>query len=282
MHLSEGPDSRDPDALDATPAGPAVKAFSEGAGVGEGGLTARVRRAIVFSMNLSDSWTAGQSQIVRVSAAEAVFQAIRTAIEDGELRVGTKLSSETALAAQYGVSRSVIREALRSCTALGLTETLTGKGTFVISARVSSDLVLGHYSARSLMEARPHIEVPAAEFAATRRRPEQLEEMRGILELMAEEDDPQIWVNLDAAFHGAIARASGNGVFERVVNDIRDAMVNQSETINLITGRARQSDHEHQEILAAITRGSSADAGHAMAIHLSAVDTALSLIMGEK
>ncbi|MGN5734925.1 FadR/GntR family transcriptional regulator [Arthrobacter psychrochitiniphilus] len=233
-------------------------------------------------MNLSDSWTAGQSQIVRVSAAEAVFKAIRTAIEDGELRVGTKLSSETALAAQYGVSRSVIREALRSCTALGLTETLTGKGTFVISARVSGDLVLGHYSARSLMEARPHIEVPAAEFAATRRSAEQLEEMRGILELMAEEDDPQVWVNLDAAFHGVIARASGNGVFERVVNDIRDAMVNQSETINLITGRARQSDHEHQEILAAITRGSSADAGHAMAIHLSAVDTALSLIMGEK
>ncbi|WP_038470877.1 FadR/GntR family transcriptional regulator [Arthrobacter sp. PAMC 25486] len=233
-------------------------------------------------MNLSGNWTAGQSQIVRVSAAEAVFQAIRSASEDGQLKVGTKLSSETALAAQYGVSRSVIREALRSCTALGLTETQTGKGTFVIASRASSDLVLGPFSARNLMEARPHIEVPAAEFAATRRSTEQLEEMRGILALMAEEDDPEIWVSLDATFHAAIARASGNGVFESVVNDIRDALVNQSETINLITGRARQSDMEHQHILDAIVRGSTHDAGLAMATHLSAVDTALSLIMGEK
>ncbi|MBP2411831.1 DNA-binding FadR family transcriptional regulator [Arthrobacter stackebrandtii] len=232
-------------------------------------------------MNLSDNWTAGQQQIVRVSAAEAVFQAIRAAIENGQLQVGAKLSSETALASQYGVSRSVIREALRSCTALGLTETQTGKGTFVIANRASSDLVLGDFSARSLMEARPHIEVPAAEFAATRRTAEQLEEMRGILDLMAEEDDPQIWVNLDAAFHAAIARASGNGVFESVVNDIRDAMASQSETINLITGRARQSNLEHQKILDAITRGATADAGRAMSVHLSAVDTALGLIMGE-
>lgn len=237
-------------------------------------------RVIVFIMNLSDSWTAGQSQIVRVSAAEAVFQAIRSAIEGGQLTVGTKLSSETALAAQYGVSRSVVREALRSCTALGLTETQTGKGTFVIASRASSDLVLGQFSARSLMEARPHIEVPAAEFAATRRSTEQLEEMRGILTLMAEEDDPEIWVNLDAAFHGAIARASGNGVFESVVKDIRGAMVNQSETINLITGRTRQSDAEHLVILDAIQRSNTRDAGLAMATHLSAVDTALSQIMG--
>ncbi len=233
-------------------------------------------------MNLSDNWTAGQQQIVRVSAAEAVFQSIRAAIEAGQLQIGTKLSSETALAGQYGVSRSVIREALRSCTALGLTETQTGKGTFVIASRTSNDLVLGEFSARSLMEARPHIEVPAAEFAASRRTTEQLEEMRGILELMAEEDDPQIWGTLDAAFHAAIARASGNGVFESVVNNIRDAMASQSETINLITGRARQSNLEHQKILDAITRGATADAGRAMSVHLSAVDTALGLIMGEK
>lgn len=233
-------------------------------------------------MNLSDSWTAGQAPIQRVSAAEAVFKAIRAAIEDGKLPIGSKLSSETALAAQYGVSRSVIREALRSCTALGLTETQTGRGTFVIAARASNDLVLGQFSARSLMEARPHIEVPAAEFAATRRTAEQLEELRVILVEMSNEDDPEIWVSLDASFHAAIARASGNGVFQSVVSDIRGAMVNQSETINLITGRTRQSDVEHLIIYDAIERRNAKDAGLAMATHLSAVDTALQQIMGEK
>lgn len=232
-------------------------------------------------MNLSDSWTAGQHQIVRVSAAEAVFKAVRDAIEDGQLAVGTKLSSETALAQRYGVSRSVVREALRSCTALGLTATQTGKGTFVIANRAPGDLFLGQFSARSLMEARPHIEVPAAELAATRRTEEQLEQMRGIIEDMAGEDDPEIWVSLDGSFHAAIATASGNGVFERVVHDIRDAMVNQSETINLITGRRLKSDHEHRLILDAIARGNAGEAGRAMAVHLNAVDAALTLIIGD-
>ena len=52
------------------------------------------------------------------------------------------------LAQQYGVSRSVVREALRSCASLGLTETRTGKGTFVVADRVGGDLALGQYSAR--------------------------------------------------------------------------------------------------------------------------------------
>ncbi|MDJ0317351.1 FadR/GntR family transcriptional regulator [Arthrobacter antibioticus] len=231
-------------------------------------------------MNLSDSWTAAQSQIVRVSAAEAVFKALRTAIEDGALPVGAKLSSEAALAAQYGVSRSVIREALRSCTALGLTATQTGKGTFVIASQASRDLVLGKFSASSLVEARPHIEVPAAELAASRRTEHQLAEMRGIVEAMAEEEDPEAWVRLDSNFHAAIAMASGNDVFERVVNDIREAMAMASETINLITGRAHQSDLEHRAIVDAIDSGNSAAAGQAMADHLSAAHSALSTIMG--
>ncbi|GAA4657247.1 FadR/GntR family transcriptional regulator [Arthrobacter cryoconiti] len=232
-------------------------------------------------MNLSDNWTAGQAQIVRVSAAEAVFTSIRTAIESGELAVGSKLSSEIALAAQYGVSRSVVREALRSCTALGLTATQTGKGSFVLANRAVGDLVLGRFSARSLMEARPHIEVPAAEMAAARRTDAQLEQMLGIVRTMEQEDDPEMWVGLDASFHAAIAAASGNGVFEQVVTDIRDAMVNQSETINLITGRQSQSDAEHRLILDAIIRADSVGAGRAMTEHLAKVETALTLIMGE-
>ena len=231
-------------------------------------------------MNLSDSRTTGPQPIVRVSAAEAVFKAIRDAIESGELPVGHKLSSESVLAGKFAVSRSVVREALRSCAALGLTETHTGKGTFVIAGKAGSDLVLGTFSARSLMEARPHIEIPAAELAAARATAGQLEELRGIIEAMEDEDDPEMWVALDASFHATIARASGNGVFERVVNDIRDAMVNQSETINLITGRQHPSHAEHREILAAIETGDSAAAGKAMAGHLAAVDEALTKILG--
>nr|WP_234865657.1 FadR/GntR family transcriptional regulator [Sinomonas albida] len=218
----------------------------------------------------------GHRPIARLSAAEAVLAELRSDIESGRAPVGAKLPSEAALAARYAVSRSVVREALRSCAALGLTETHTGKGTFVVSGRVSGDLVLGRYSARDLTEARPHIEVPAAGLAATRRSEEDLATLKGIVADMALEDDPAAWVALDATFHCLIARASGNKVFETVVSDLREALANQSETLNLVADdRQHASDLEHRRILTAIEAGSAELASEAMAEHLKAVDVAL-------
>lgn len=235
-------------------------------------------RDIFLTVNLSDSWTAGQ-QIVRVSAAEAVFSSLRKAIEAGRLPVGTRLSSEATLAQQYGVSRSVVREALRSCASLGLTETRTGKGTFVISDYVGGDLALGQYSARELTEARPHIEVPAAGLAAQRRSEDEVQLLRDIVAAMDREEDPEAWVALDATFHAAIARMSGNRVFEKVVSDIRDAMAYQSETLNMVAGRQADSDTEHREILDAIEAASPEQASAAMRRHLAAVDAALDRVL---
>lgn len=235
----------------------------------------------IESVNLSDSRTAGQpAPLARLSAAEAVFNAIRKDVESGVLAVGTKLNSEAGLSQQYGVSRSVIREALRSCTALGLTVTKTGKGTFVVADKVANDLTLGQYSARDLTEARPHIEVPAAALAAQRRTDEELDTLRDIVAAMAAETDPEAWVALDSSFHAAIARASGNRVFASVVADIRDALTHQSETLNMMADRQHASDTEHQRILDAIAAGSGEDAGKAMADHLQAVDQALDSILG--
>jgi len=233
-------------------------------------------------VNLSDSRTAGQPSalpLARLSAAEAVFSTIREDIESGRMGVGSKLSSEATLSQQYGVSRSVIREALRSCTALGLTVTKTGKGTFVVANKVANDLTLGQYSARDLTEARPHIEVPAAGLAAERRSEEELETLRHIVAAMATETDPESWVALDSNFHAAIARASGNKVFASVVTDIRGALAHQSETLNMVADRQHASDVEHQEILAAIEAGSPEKARAAMAHHLDAVGIALDSIL---
>jgi GntR family transcriptional regulator, transcriptional repressor for pyruvate dehydrogenase complex len=231
-------------------------------------------------VNLSDSRTAGQpAPLARLSAAEAVFNAIRQDIESGVVPVGSKLSSEATLSQQYGVSRSVIREALRSCTALGLTVTKTGKGTFVVADKVANDLTLGQYSARDLTEARPHIEVPAAGLAAERRSDGELETLRHIVAAMATETDPESWVALDSSFHAAIARASGNKVFASVVADIREALAHQSETLNMVADRQHASDIEHQDILAAIEAGSPEAASKAMAHHLHAVGLALESIL---
>ncbi len=226
-------------------------------------------------MNLSDSWTAGQHPIDRTSASEAVFVSLRSAIEAGDLPVGAKLSSEAALGARFGVSRSVIREALRSCAALGLTRTETGRGTFVIAEQATADLVLGSFSSTDLLEARPHIEGPVARLAAERRTSADLERLESLMEAMRTEDDAGAWVELDTTFHLAIAGAGGNGVFIKVIADIRDAMGRQSETVNLVSGRRRASEAEHQQIVAAIEARDPTAAESAMQHHLGAVHGAV-------
>lgn len=229
--------------------------------------------------DLLDSWTARQERVVRVGAAEAVFASLRGAIEAGEIPVGTRLDSEATLAKQYGVSRTMVREALRSCTALGLTTTHTGKGTFVIADKVAQDLKLGKYSASALVEARPHVEVPAAGLAALRRTNEDLEALREILREMSEAENLQQWVQLNTEFHVTIARSSGNGVFESFLSDIVEAMANQSNTLNLVADRRKESGDEHARIFDAIERGSAEDASQAMTMHLHGVECALGTII---
>lgn len=222
-------------------------------------------------MSLSDSWAVRQPTVTRLSAAEAVFEDIRDAIVSGQIAVGDKLPAESALATRHGVSRSVIREALRSCTALGLTETKTGRGTFVVRDRVTGDLDIGNYEARELMEARPHVEIPSAGWAAERRTDDDLAVLEGLTNEMRSEDDHQAWVLLDGQFHTAIARASKNRVFEAIIVDIRGALTRQSETLNLVAHRQQKSNVEHDLIVAGIRSGNYQEAADAMAAHLDAV-----------
>src|SRR5699024_12252753 len=125
-------------------------------------------------MNLSDSWTPRQPVLSRTSAAVEVFNSIRQGIESGEIPIGSKLGSEASLAASFGLSRSVIRQALRSSATLGLTKTETGRGTVVISATPANDVLLGHHSSSDIHDARPHLEVHPAGLAPPRRGTEDL------------------------------------------------------------------------------------------------------------
>lgn len=233
------------------------------------------------AMTLSDSWARKQPSTVRVGAAEAVLSDLRAAIEGGELAVGERLPSEAALAAKFGVSRSVVREALRSTTTLGLTETHTGKGTFVVASEVAANPTFGAYTVDALREARPHIEVPAAALAAVRRTDEQADSLRRLFDTMLAEPDPKTWVRLDAEFHLLIAEASGNDVFAAVIAQIRDALAGQSEMVNVLPDRRQRSDIEHRSIVEAIVDGSADDASEAMRRHLQHVQNALGRLRGD-
>ncbi|GAB2550837.1 FadR/GntR family transcriptional regulator [Leucobacter ruminantium] len=227
-------------------------------------------------------WFAVRRALPRVNAAEAILADIQEGIREGSLGVGSRLPSETSLAEHYGVSRPVVREALRSAQALGLTRTRSGSGTYVVSDTLRPPQRFGNYTTRDLMEARPAIEVPAAGLAAARRSEEQAAELLDICVSMEHEFQAQAWVRLDSLFHARIAAASGNAVFSSVVADTREALSQQSEIINLVAHRREPSNVEHREIAEAILAEDPDRASRAMQAHLDYVEAVVRpLIEGE-
>jgi DNA-binding FadR family transcriptional regulator len=234
-------------------------------------------------MNLSDSQTAGQGVPRRVSAMEAVLAHLRRLIESGEYAVGGKLPSEAALSREFEVSRSVVREALRGLQALGMTESKTGKGTFVTAIGPAEHPTFGPYSARDLIEVRRHVEIPVAGYAALRRSQDDLDLLAHLVDRMDAETDNTAWVALDSLFHITIAQSSGNPVFGKVIEEIRDALARQSAFLNQLGGRRRRSNVEHREIVTAIAVGSESAAVSAMTGHLRHVEDALtSIVNGDR
>ncbi|OZM72093.1 GntR family transcriptional regulator [Amycolatopsis antarctica] len=210
---------------------------------------------------------------------EVVLAGLRSAIERRQFAVGDKLPSEAALSAEFEVSRSVIREALRGLQALGLTVSHPGKGTFVAAGGPAQNPVFGDYPTRDLLEVRRHVEIPVAGYAAIRRTSDDLDVLERLLHRMAGETDDTAWVALDTLFHITVAQASGNPVFGKVIAEIRDALSRQSAFLNQLGDRREQSNVEHHDIVAAIADRNEDAAVGAMNTHLTKVERTLTTIV---
>ncbi|WP_298284771.1 FadR/GntR family transcriptional regulator [Acidocella sp.] len=230
-------------------------------------------------MNDVTAWLSNAHPVDKKNAAETVFDDIRSAITSGRLAVGARLPAEVQLARGYKVSRPVIREALRSLQTLGLTQTRTGSGTFVIKPAPDPKLSYGTYSARDLIEARPHIEVPAAGWAALRRSEQQASRLLALCGEMERQEDLGEWGGLDGEFHSLIIEASGNAVFAKILGDIQNALLRQSALLNLMAHRRESSNVEHRRIAQAIAAGLEQGAQDAMSAHLSQVKNVLNEII---
>jgi DNA-binding FadR family transcriptional regulator len=206
------------------------------------------------------------------TAAEHVRIQLVGLIEAGEFTVGQRLPSEAELAKSFNVSRSVIREALHSVNALGLTRSYAGKGTFVDAQFAPSQLLSGKYLPRDLHEARKTLEVPLAAMAAERRTRTDLKNMRALLTRFRAEETASLRVGIDADFHIAIATATDNPLFPRLVSELRTVLQDQALTAAEKPGRALQAADEHDTILEAINDRDPKAAAEAMRQHLAAVD----------
>jgi GntR family transcriptional regulator, transcriptional repressor for pyruvate dehydrogenase complex len=211
--------------------------------------------------------------IERTTVAHSVFARLHELIEGGGVGVGQKLPSEAELARTLGVSRPAVREALGGLRAMGLVESIAGRGTFVTASVPPSGgpALLGRYSTDELHEVRSHLEIPGARLAARRHGPEQIARLRSIVERSRGLDDPIEWVRLDVAFHVELAAMTGNRVQVLLVETLRQLLTEQSVAVARAEGRLAAATEEHQAILDAIAAEDGPKAEGAMAAHLAKI-----------
>ena len=139
-------------------------------------------------------------------------------IRQGKLSHGDRLASERDLAAQFKVSRSSVREAIRSLELQGLVISKRGSGTFIntenadsVLALVAASLNTGGEALRDIFEMRRVLEPAIAALAAERATEEDVGQMSAILEEQQRQiDSGETGVEADTAFHFALAAATQN------------------------------------------------------------------------
>jgi DNA-binding FadR family transcriptional regulator len=214
--------------------------------------------------------------------AHQVVESMSGRIKSGLLKAGDKLPTESELVAAYGVSRTVVREAISHLQAAGLVQTQHGVGTFVREVapdhtfRIDPGEIETVMDVLAVLELRISLETEAAGLAASRRSEEQLEKLRGALAALIENVEAAgDAASPDFQFHLQIALATGNRHFAGLMgylgtmviprNRVNTARLAQEDKVEYL----RRVNREHQDIFDAIARSDPEAARAAMRTHLA-------------
>lgn len=213
---------------------------------------------------------------------EQIAEQIKVRILNGDLKDGDQLPTERELAAQFGVSRVVVREAMKTLAQNGLVEIRPGRGTFVISdasraVKDSLDWMIrvgqaGTYA--NLIQVRELLEPPIAALAARNATAEQiggLEDAVKSMEQALSAGKLDAYIEGDQRFHLLLASSTSNPLLPILINPIVDLQQEQREHMLRVAGAPGRGQHHHKRILAAISRHDPDAAYMAMTEHLKQV-----------
>ena len=192
------------------------------------------------------------------------------------------MPSERMLAEQFNVSRSSVREAIRSLELQGLVVCRRGSGTFInteaiesVVALLASTLSTGSETLREIFEVRHLLEPQIAAVAATRADPDEVQRMADILEEQLQQlEQGETGVDADTAFHFALASATHNSALLKVVSAVEDILRLSRDLSLQEPGRAERSLASHRQILEKVRAGDAEGARKAMEYHLTSVEPA--------
>ena len=202
---------------------------------------------------------------------------IEEAILKGKLGPEARLPTESELCRSFGVSRTVVREALQQLAARGVVNSVAGSGSYVSASNLDdlgrcfalSKLHADHNVFLELLDLRLLIETDLAGRLAAGPTPNSLRQMRNALAMMkASFDDHDAFARADSAFHHAIAEGVGHGLFSAIWKPL--APLAHRYGLETYDSKATLDDviREHRAILRAIVAGNVTRARQAMQEHL--------------
>jgi GntR family transcriptional regulator, transcriptional repressor for pyruvate dehydrogenase complex len=208
--------------------------------------------------------------------ADKVADSLEKAILSGQLKPADRLPPERVLGDRFGVSRTVIREAIRSLTAKGLVEVRSGSGTVVAS--VGADAVVetmrlylrgADIQYAAIDELRAALEEHAAWAAAERATEDDLRGLREAVTAMAAAPDHERCARHGAEFHRGVARAAGNPLHLLLLDAIAGPVAAARRRMLGLPGRQAEAIRAHERILDRIAVADADGAREAMRAHLA-------------
>jgi GntR family transcriptional regulator, transcriptional repressor for pyruvate dehydrogenase complex len=212
---------------------------------------------------------------------ESVVDHIQALVAERHLVPGDRLPNERELAAQFEVSRTVVREALKTLVDRGLIEVRSGHGAFVVDGvpnalAQSFELMMrmggdGDPSG-DLVEVRELIEPEIAYRAALRATRADLEALgRAVATMDDHLDDLGAYITADEAFHLCLAEATHNLFLPRLLHSVVDVLADLRGRIFQVDGGPERGQVHHHRILRAVDERAPEAAREAMRAHLRQV-----------
>lgn len=221
-----------------------------------------------------DPGLASPRLVPRVDRVEHVVEALRGEILSGGWAPGSSLPAEGELCATFGVSRTVIREAIRTLRTQGLVEVSQGRRPWIKPAEPQAAvetllayLQRGQHTGEHILEVRTTLETEIARLAAVRAEPSQLHAMQTVVREQREGRSLEETVQTELRFHALLAAAAGNPLFE-LLRAALSGLLRQSQSARVTLAGHQRAAREHQAILTALERRDPEAACQAMREHL--------------
>ena len=211
--------------------------------------------------------------------SQKLVEEIKKAIINKELLPGDKLPTENELCEMFGVSRTVVREALQILSGVGLIRIKKGSGIYVEeyskqaatkAVRLFLELNFEEKYAKHIAQVRRSIEPAIAQLAATYRTASDVGELRKNLEALKQEDDFFKESMIDGQFHLKVAEATHNPIIPLMMEPIYQLLPEIHSMVYEVVSNAKQAAVEwHTVILEAIEEQDQEKAHEAMLAHLN-------------